>query len=137
MHAIGATEKRPCEKRIVALSPNWLPFYEAGHVVCHTQQTCGLVPPSSPADIDRLLTPTHRALAKRPRGHSGATPAIEWLPRLIPVRTPHHDVDRRGSFEGDTVTHCGASITWEFCLYVTRLPPRHKRLFRQSGRMAN
>ena len=119
IHTIWEAAKRPCGKRLAALLPNWLPFYEAEHGVVLTRQTRWLVQHISPASIDRLLAPTRRALAERLRGLSGTTPATEWLRSLVPVRTHHHDVDRPGSCEGDTVAHCGATIAGEFFWTLT------------------
>ncbi len=117
--AIWEAAKRPCGKRLVALLPSWLPFYEAEHGVVLTRQTRQLVRRISPASIDRLLAPTKRVLAERLRGLSGTTPAAEWLRSLVPVRTHHHDVDRPGSCEGDTVAHCGATIAGAFFWTLT------------------
>ena len=119
IHTIWETAKRPCGKRLAALLPNWLPFYEAEHGVRLSRQTRLLVGNISPASIDRLLAPTRKALAEGLRGLSGTTPATEWLRSLVPVRTHHHDVDRPGSCEGDTVAHCGATIAGEFFWTLT------------------
>ncbi len=119
IHTIWEAAKRPCGKRLAALLPNWLPFYEAEHGVVLARTTRRLVRSISPASIDRLLAPTKRALAERLRGLSGTTPAAEWLRSLVPVRTHHHGVDRPGSFEGDTVAHCGATIAGEFFWTLT------------------
>ena len=119
VHTIWEAAKRPCGKRLVALLPKWLPFYETEHGVCLSRQTRRLVRTISPASIDRLLAPTRRALAENLRGLSGTTLATEWLRSLVPVRTHHHDVDRPGSCEGDTVAHCGATIAGEFFWTLT------------------
>ena len=119
IHAIWEAAKRPCGKRLVALLPNWLPFYEAEHDVRLSRPTRRLVNTISAASIDRLLAPTRRTLAEHLRGLSGTTPATEWLRSLVPVRTHHHDVDRPGSFEGDTVAHCGATIAGAFFWTLT------------------
>ena len=119
IHTIWEAAKRPCGKRLVALLPNWLPFYETEHGVRLSRQTRLLVRTISPASIDRLLAPARKALAEHLRGLSGTTPATEWLRSLVPVRTHHHDVDRPGSCEGDTVAHCGATIAGEFLWTLT------------------
>jgi len=119
IHTIWEAAKRPCGKRLVALLPNWLPFYETEHGVRLTRQTRRLVNTISAASIDRLLAPARKALAEHLRGLSGTTPATEWLRSLVPVRTHHHDVDRPGSCEGDTVAHCGATIAGEFFWTLT------------------
>ena len=77
IRTIWEASKRPYGKRLVALLPNWLPFYEAEHGVRLTRQTRLLVRKFSPASIDRLLAPTRKALAEHLRGLSGTTPATE------------------------------------------------------------
>ena len=119
IYTIWDAVKRPCGKRLVALLPKWLPFYETEYGVYLSRQTRRLVNAISAASIDRLLAPTRKALAEHLRGLSGTTPATEWLRSLVPVRTHHHDVDRPGSFEGDTVAHCGATIAGEFFWTLT------------------
>ena len=47
-------------------------------------------------------------------GHRVATES------LVPVRSHHHDVDRPGGCEGDTVAHCGANLAGEFFYWTTR-----------------
>ena len=127
IHTIWEAHPRPCGKRLVALLPNWLPFYEAEHGVRLSRQTRRLVNTISAASIDRLLAPTRKALAEHLRGLSGATPATEWLRSLVPVRTHHHDVDRPGCCKGDTVAHCGATIAGEFFWTPTNPTSHHRQ----------
>ena len=123
VHTIWEAPPRPCGKRLVALLPNWLPFYEAEHGVRLSRQTRRLVNTISAASIDRLLAPTRKALAEHLRGLSGTTPVRS----LVPVRTHHHDVDRPGSCEGDTVAHRGATIAGEFFWTPTNPTSHHRQ----------
>ena len=71
----------------------------------------------SPATIDRILKPEKKKLVLK--GKSGTKPG-KLLKRQIPVRVYYADVDKKpGFFEVDTVHHCGASESGEFCLTLT------------------
>ena len=111
--------KRPCSKRLVALLPNWLPHYEAEYAVCLSRKTRRLFKRISASSIDRLLASTRKGIKETLHALSGTTPATEWLRALVPLRTHHHFVDRPGSFEGDTVSHCGSAIAGEYFWTLT------------------
>ena len=71
----------------------------------------------SPSTIDRVLKPEKKKLALK--GKSGTKPG-KLLKRQIPIRTYYTDADKKpGFFEIDTVHHCGASDSGEFCLTLT------------------
>lgn len=119
LHAIWEAAKRPCSKRLVALLPLWLAHYEThtGHLL--SRNTKRAIKAISAATVDRLLAPTRTAERQRLHGLAGTTAASEWLRSLVPVRTHHHEVDRPGSLEADTVAHCGASIAGDFFWTLT------------------
>ena len=71
----------------------------------------------SPATIDRRLKADKKKLALK--GKSGTRPG-KLLKKHIPVRTYYPDADKKpGFFEIDTVHHCGASDSGEFCLTLS------------------
>ena len=119
IHAIWEAAKRPCSKRLVALLPLWLAHYELEIGTRLSRQTKRAINAISAATVDRLLAPTRASDRQRLHGLAGTTPASVWLRSLVPVRTHHHEVDRPGSLEADTVAHCGASIAGEFFWTLT------------------
>jgi hypothetical protein len=71
----------------------------------------------SPATIDRLLKADKKKLALK--GKSGTKPG-KLLKKQIPIRTYYADADKKpGFFEVDTIFHCGASESGQFCLTLT------------------
>jgi hypothetical protein len=71
----------------------------------------------SPATIDRLLKAEKKKLALK--GKSGTKPG-KLLKKHIPIRTYYTDADKKpGFFEIDTLYHCGATDSGEFCLTLT------------------
>ena len=119
LHAIWQAAKRPCSKRLVALLPLWLAHYETHTGRLLSRNTKRAIKTISAASVDRLLAPTRSADRQRLHGLAGTTAASEWLRSLVPVRTHHHEVDRPGSLEADTVAHCGASIAGDFFWTLT------------------
>lgn len=119
LHAIWEAAKRPCSKRLVALLPLWLAHYETHTGRLLSRNTKRAIKAISAATVDRLLAPTRSADRQRLHGLAGTTAASEWLRSLVPVRTHHHEVDRPGSLEADTVAHCGASIAGDFFWTLT------------------
>jgi len=72
---------------------------------------------ASPATIDRALRADKKKLALK--GKSGTKPG-SLLKKQIPVRTYYADADKKPGFlEIDTVHHCGASDSGQFCLTLT------------------
>jgi len=72
---------------------------------------------AGPATIDRKLKADKRKLALK--GKSLTKPG-NLLKKQIPVRTYYADADKKpGFFEIDTVRHCGANDSGEFCLTLT------------------
>jgi hypothetical protein len=71
----------------------------------------------SPSTIDRVLKPDKKKLALK--GKSKTKPG-KLLKKQIPIRTYYADADKKpGFFEVDTVQHCGACESGEFCLTLT------------------
>jgi len=71
----------------------------------------------SPATIDRLLKADKKKLALK--GKSGTKPG-KLLKKQISIRTYYPDADKKpGFFEVDTLYHCGATESGEFCLTLT------------------
>jgi hypothetical protein len=72
---------------------------------------------ASPSTIDRVLTAGKKKLALK--GKSGTKPG-KLLKKHTPIRTYFADADKKpGFFEVDTVHHCGAAESGEFCLTLT------------------
>jgi transposase len=98
-----------------AALPVWLPFYEQkrGPLADSVRQKLLRI---SPATIDRLLKKTR---ARYPgKGLCGTRPG-RLLKIQIPVRTDHHDIDRPGYLEADTVAHGGTSMAGSFIWSTT------------------
>lgn len=114
LEAVWGAAEQPCGKRLKALLPLWLPFYE---------QERGLLPEAlreavlrvSAAQIDRLLAPKKTGGGK---GLCGTRPGT-LLKTQIPIRTDNWDIRRPGFLEADTVAHCGASLAGDFLWSVT------------------
>jgi len=82
-----------------------------------TKEVKKLLLAASPATIDRKLKADKKKLAFK--GKSGTKPG-NLLKKQIPVRTYYADADKKpGFFEIDTVHHCGASESGEFCLTLS------------------
>jgi len=114
LHKIWKNAEQPCGKRMVALLPQWLGYYE---------QEYGKVPEErlkrlqriSAAQVDRLLA--RHKVAER-RGRCGTKPG-GLLKHQIPIRTDNWDITKPGFLEADTVAHCGGSLEGSFVWSVT------------------
>jgi hypothetical protein len=104
-----------CSKKLKAIMPTWLPFYDEtfGALVNEIKQQLLII---SPATIDRLLKPS-RVKYKR-HGLTGTKPGY-LLKNQIPIKTDHWDVTQPGFFEADTVAHCGNSLAGDFAWSIT------------------
>jgi hypothetical protein len=94
--------------------PQWLPPYE--------QRWGALDPPlrdrllsASASTLDRLLRPVRA----RARKGLGTTRSVRHLEGQIPIRTNFRTVVGPGSFEADTVAHCGPSTAGAFVYSLT------------------
>ncbi len=97
----------PCSKRLVAILPLWLPYYEYEL----PEEVKRAILTISPATIDRLMSPTRSKYLKQ--GLATTKPG-SILKKQIPVKTNQWDETRPGFLESDTVAHCGTSVAGMF-----------------------
>ncbi len=100
-----------CAKRLHAIIPLWLPFYDRavkGH-------TIDLLMRISPATIDRLLRPLRARYSKC--GLATTKPG-SLLKKHVPIKTNQWDERTPGFLEADTVAHCGSSVAGMFVYTV-------------------
>lgn len=113
LKVVWLAAEQPCGKRLKAILAQWLPFYER-HNGALEEAARGRLLAASAATLDRLLRP----LRARRKG-LGATRAARRLDGQIPIRTHFREVDGPGTFEADTVAHCGESLAGQFVWTVT------------------
>lgn len=106
--------EQPCGKRLKAMVPRWLPYYECEHGKLPVKLRRNLQRMSA-ASMDRLLAPEK---AKRNKGRGGTKPG-SLLKTQIPIQSGPWDVDRPGYLEADTVAHCGGSMAGDFIWSIT------------------
>jgi len=92
----------PCSKRLKAIIPIWLPYYE-GEL---SEQLRHKLLTLSPATMDRLMAPMRSKFNKR--GVATTKPG-SILKKHIPIKTNQWDETKPGFIEADTVAHCGSS----------------------------
>jgi len=98
----------PCSKRLKAIIPLWLPFYQQRSLNAELRQQLLAI---SPATIDRLMA----SLRARYRKQGLATTKPGSLLRHhIPITTEQWDQSQPGFVEVDTVAHCGTSTEGMF-----------------------
>jgi len=112
---IWKAAEQPCGKRLKALLPQWLPYYESEHGRLG-KDLRGRVLSISAAQVDRLLAARKCRVAHR--GRCGTKPG-GLLKTQIPIRTDNWDITRPGFLEADTVAHCGGSLEGNFVWSVT------------------
>ena len=107
LHEIWKAAEQPCSKRLKALLPVWLPYYEKreGPLPAVLRKHLESM---SPATMDRLLREVRVG-----RGKSATRPG-RLIRSEIPIQTGRWDVDRPGYLEADTVAHCGDSLAGNF-----------------------
>lgn len=105
---IWKTTNLPCSKRLKAILPIWLPFYEKEHL---SEETYGKLLNISPATIDRLMAKDRAKFGKL--GLSTTKPG-SLLKKHIPVKTGQWNEQKPGFLEADTVAHCGTSVAGMF-----------------------
>ena len=98
----------PCSKRLKALLPLWLPFYEKRSI---PGNVFNKILNMSPATIDRLMAKDRAKFGKL--GLSTTKPG-SLLKKHIPVKTGQWDENEPGFLEVDTVAHCGVSMAGMF-----------------------
>ena len=113
LKTIWLAAEQPCAKRLQALLPRWLPFYERRHGPLEEAVHLALLAASA-STLDRLLRP----LRARRKGLSG-TRSVRRLEGQIPIRTNFQEVDGPGTFEADTVAHGGTSLAGAFVWTLT------------------
>lgn len=108
---------QPCGKRLKALIPEWLPFYEQEYGLIEGDVKKKLLSLSS-ASIDRLLKHTRIQLTHK--GRSGTKPG-SIIKQHIPIKVDQWDEKIPGFMEADTVALCGQSLSGNFvwCLTFT------------------
>lgn len=92
-----------CSKKMVVAFIDWLPFYDCKNEVKH------LLLQISASTIDRLLRRYRNPLQ---RGKSSTNPSL--IKNRIPLKLLDGEVNIPGYLEGDTVAHCGNSLSGEF-----------------------
>ena len=104
-----------CSKRLKAVIPLWLPFYQSrfGSLSDEVREALKRI---SAASIDRALKPIRSRLGQK--GLSGTKPGT-LLRNQIPIRTNFWDVTQPGYLEADTVAHCGNSLAGDFVWSLT------------------
>ena len=104
--------EQPCGKRLKAMVPLWLPYYEKmyGQLKESIQEQVLSI---SAAQIDRILSP-HKVM----KGRCGTKPG-SILKTQIPIRTDNWDATQPGFLEADTVAHCGGSLAGDHIWSVT------------------
>jgi len=113
LKAIWLAAEQPCGKRLKAVLPVWLPSYERHHGALDPAVREALLSASA-STLDRLLRPWR----VRYKGLSG-TRAVRRLEGQIPIRTQFREVTGPGTFEADTVAHCGHSLAGAFVWTLT------------------
>ncbi len=97
-----------CSKKMRVAFMDWLPYYKASEGVKV------LLLSMSPSTIDRLLKPYRSPLKK---GLSSTK--ANAIKNRIPLKLLDGDITIPGYIEGDTVAHCGNSLSGEFANTLT------------------
>ena len=101
----------PCSKRLKAILPLWLPFYEFELPEDVKEALLSI----SPSTIDRLVA----SLRSKYNKHGFATTKPgSILKKHIPIKTDQWDESQPGFLEADTVAHCGSSVSDMFAFTI-------------------
>lgn len=109
-HALIALWKAgnlPCSKRLKAMIPLWLPYYNKAL----DPDVRALLLMIAPATIDRLLAPLRSRYSKH--GLATTKPG-SLIKKHIPIKTNQWNERIPGFLEADTVAHCGSSTAGMF-----------------------
>lgn len=104
-----------CSKRLKAVIPNWLPFYEKAFCQKLNELNRRKLLEISPATIDRILLRERRKMTRL--GLSTTKPG-KLLKKHVPIKTNQWDETKPGFIEADTVAHCGNSVAGMFVYTV-------------------
>ncbi len=99
-----------CSKRLKAVIPIWLPWYQRRKQKLSKEDEL-LLRKISPATIDRLLSKFRNKYSKR--GLCTTRPGSK-IRELIPIKTDQWDEKRPGYIEVDLVAHCGTSVAGDY-----------------------
>ena len=100
---LWAATNLPCSKRLKAIIPLWLPYYEMRSLSDELRQQLRSI---SAATIDRLMAPLRARYHKQ--GLATTKPG-SLLRNHIPISTDQWNETMPGFIEVDTVAHCGSS----------------------------
>ena len=109
LHHIWKASDFMCSRRLKAVIPIWLPFYQQSSQPLSDEIHSQLLTISH-ATLDRILRPLRLRYGK---GLCGTKPGT-LLRNQIPIRTDNWDITRPGFVEADTVAHCGNSLAGDF-----------------------
>jgi len=98
----------PCSKRLKAIIPLWLPYYEMRSLSDELRHQLLSI---SAATIDRLMAALRASYQKQ--GLATTKPG-SLLRKHIPISTDQWNETRPGFIEVDTVAHCGTSVDGMF-----------------------
>jgi hypothetical protein len=115
LKSIWLATDQMCSKKLVAVIPLWMPFYDKVYDKLSDETTNKLLSISA-ATIDRLLTATR--IRSRFKGFCTTKPG-SLLRNQIPIRTHNWDISGPGFMEADTVAHCGNSMAGDFIWSLT------------------
>ncbi|HEX2866059.1 MAG TPA: hypothetical protein VHO03_03405 [Ignavibacteriales bacterium] len=104
-----------CSKRLRAVIPNWLPFYERVFCLKLNEINRRRILEISPAIIDHILL---RERKKMTRLGLSTTKPGKLLKNHVPIKTNQWDETRPGFIEANTVAHCGNSVAGMFVYTV-------------------
>jgi len=107
LQEIWSKTNLPCSKRLKAIIPIWLPYYEGELSSALRTKLLTL----SPATMDRLMAPMRSKFNKR--GLATTKPG-SILKKHLPIKTNQWDETKPGFIEADTVAHCGLSTEGMF-----------------------
>jgi len=105
---IWVTTNLPCSKRLTAILPLWLPYYDRFPLSDIVKYQLLEI---SAATIDRLMKPSRSKYNKH--GLCTTKPG-SIIKKQIPIKTNQWDERKPGFLEADTVAHCGSSTAGTF-----------------------
>lgn len=104
-----------CSKKLKAVLPEWLPFFESEKGKLNADVHKKLLA-MSPATIDRILKPLKPRYPHK--GISGTKPGT-LIKNQIPIKTNQWEETKPGFMEADTVAHCGNRLEGDFVWSLT------------------